>query len=499
MSDTPRSSVVADGDMLARDVRGQVAPSDDVADSEAPYAKHHAPPAADTGAGTTPAAEVPAGASGPTVGAPTAPSRAVSLKEIHRRGAAKVRTPNGGALDRAANGLRRSHALGYDSVLQQSMKAMMAFEDGERRRRQALGAVFSPGGLAGALGPASAFGSLSPTVASASLQAALATVKPPAYLAGLTKLLAASQATYFRSPFADAIKQTAGLALASSLSTRIADLLGPALSPTFAASYPSGVSTHFSGRIATAIAEMTKALDAQRALGSNPGSLSAALGHLPDADPAWTSSLMDFAVGVAFQDLEEFQDLDDTAADDLRMAVRQEVGTTLDAARTTLDATQSASPETTLAALAFAIWARVLELVPTLSPEQKQSLLTLIVTSLVAVSVAVGTVWWQRGDHPETISTLAEIRDEVREWRREQARDHAAEPPGATGPRWLAVTSRVLRDNPDSDAKRIGSVPKGGVVMERERVGRWIYVAAEDQGVTIEGWVYLRDMRPVAQ
>lgn len=134
--------------------------------------------------------------------------------------------------------------------------------------------------------------------------------------------------------------------------------------------------------------------------------------------------------------------------------------------------------------------------------EMRQRLPGLLLSSetygnVVGTAALVLTLWQmmsQAGDTATVVALLEEPRARVQ-------RPAVVQPIESTPPRrWRTRTSKVLRADPDdASGARLADLPAGVELVERDRVGRWLYVDVVNpaSGTPASGWAFLRNLDPI--
>lgn len=214
----------------------------------------------------------------------------------------------------------------------------------------------------------------------------------------------------------------------------------------------------------------------------------------------WAAVAAGVAVSTSMADLSELDD-------DVGVVLGEEIDAIVSADAVAV-AEIAADDETTLAMLAVQILTRVLERIPTPSDSMKHTLFTVIVGVLIMLYQEQAS----DRDHGEVMQVLA--RQEQIALRQAQAADKQTtvleklqgdQPAGAphekrAEARLIATKARPLMENPESRSRRLGTVPAETTMDVLMRADRWLYVVVVDgETAGAEGWVFLRDLRPVIE
>lgn len=230
-----------------------------------------------------------------------------------------------------------------------------------------------------------------------------------------------------------------------------------------------------------------------------------ALAEYHAEQPGWAVVATEAAVRPAAPVLDAVADLVDDAltAADLQGAVVAETHLVL-AEEASAAPAAGRTEEDALAALVITIWRRVLERYQSLPEGVKQLLLAFVASVVSGLVVNFVTYRLTQGDQQRMLESMerrerlaahhdADMHRVVGALRASTGREH---------PDLIAVTDRPLRANPDGDARRIGTLAAGTRVVVQMREGRWCFVTEVRTGPAAsearEGWVYLRDLKPVS-
>lgn len=399
----------------------------------------------------------------------TAQTNVVDFAELQRRFSAEQSTlANMAPYLRAADEMRRlataQHSLAASATQHQA--AALAQVNGLRKQLSLTSSAYDSlrSWLPESIRAATMRDTIAGMYSAQPLLSALEGLKPPSAFAELTKQFAGVQQLQLSSTFADSIKRIAHSALNQSMSA--------ALSATVLSS------------MSVAIADSARTFSPETSLGISAAEILRTLRDLNLRDPAWSSSLTDVAVAVGSEQLES----EPTPA--ILLAVREEVATSLTAAPEVVELDQEGG-EDAFATLALMIWERVVARVPNLTQSLKEQLLVLIIGTLFSVGVAGYTLHKGDIDQAESLQATHEVRDAVR------AQQQLQQNANGTVSRLIASSARPLRDNPAASATRIGTIPSGATMELRMQSERWLYVVVvSGVGAGLEGWVYLRDLRP---
>lgn len=148
-----------------------------------------------------------------------------------------------------------------------------------------------------------------------------------------------------------------------------------------------------------------------------------------------------------------------------------------------------------MATVAVDVWQEALARLPDMPESLRSQLLSVI----VAILIAIFTLFQARriADEQDRSSGAqeAEVLRAISGLR--QAVEHAGQHSAA---RLVALRDLPLRDNPDVEAPRVGTIKRGTELTVQDQIGRWRYVTDGGNGdAAVSGWVYYRNLRPLPE